>query len=69
MQIERSLSLLPKLETSEAYAADITGFYEDSYELAYLNNWIVDAAGASPHGAKNLSSGRVLVLRDNVSPF
>lgn len=53
--------------TCEQCVPDIEAFYDGISEALELNQKLVDMAVRHPQGSKLLSSGRVIVLRDNVS--
>lgn len=46
---------------------DINDFYNISAEIVDRNQQLLNMAAAHPQGAKSLTGGRVVVLRDDVS--
>jgi antiviral helicase SKI2 len=53
----------------EICTVDIDSYYDDINEVVKLNQKLIDMAVRHQQGSKLLSSGRVVVLRDNVSLF
>ena len=68
VQTEKQLSALSKLEC-EVCVGDIRAYYNLSADLVELNDRLLALTAASPRGAKSLSPGRVVVLRDGVSEW
>lgn len=46
---------------------DIGDYYDTTVNIIDLHQRLLSMASESPHGAKLLSSGRVVILRDGVS--
>ena len=67
-QNERLLSTLQKLEC-ERCIMDINDYHSGMKKVIELNQKLVDMAIGRQQGSKLFSSGRVVVLRDNVSLF
>ncbi|TDL28168.1 antiviral helicase [Rickenella mellea] len=63
LEKEDILSKLPKLDC-DICSGDINEFYDISNRVVQLNRQLLSIAAGSVHGAKFLSSGRVVVLRD-----
>ena len=57
---------MPKL-VCDVCETDIRPFYNASAAVVELNNKLISMALESPQGAKILTAGRVVVLRDDVS--
>jgi len=60
------LSQMRKLEC-DACLQDIGDYYDTTADMIDHNQRLLTMAGNNPHGAKLLSSGRVVILRDGVS--
>ncbi|KAF9444604.1 ATP-dependent RNA helicase [Macrolepiota fuliginosa MF-IS2] len=61
---EKILSTLQKL-TCEQCIPSIEGYYDEIDEVVGLNHKLIDMAVRHQQGSKLLSSGRVVILRDN----
>lgn len=59
------LSAFPKLKC-DLCLSDINAFYDESFEILALNEKLLTMALGHPQGAKSLSNGRVVILRDGV---
>lgn len=57
--------MLPKLKC-EVCSPDIEKFYDLSLQIVKHHQHMLTMASNTPHGAKILSGGRVVVLRDGV---
>ncbi|KAJ7070626.1 antiviral helicase [Mycena amicta] len=64
LESEKTLSSLPKL-SCDVCQPDIESFYDDSFAIVSANQRLLSMAVGHPQGAKLLSSGRVVVLRDS----
>lgn len=60
---EKMLSAFPKLKC-DLCLSDINAFYDESFEILALNEKLLTMALGHPQGAKSLSNGRVVILRD-----
>lgn len=58
---------MPKLEC-DICLEDISTYYDVSADLVYTNQELIFTASTHPQGVKSLSAGRVVILRDGVSP-
>jgi hypothetical protein len=65
-QGEKALSVLPKLEC-DICSPDIHVFYDTSHAITAKNMDLLMLAAQHPQGAKLLSPGRVVIVRDGVS--
>ncbi|KAF8665387.1 hypothetical protein AX16_000406 [Volvariella volvacea WC 439] len=63
IQVEKQLGALPKLECEQC-SPSIDLFYEFSSEIVNANAKLLRMASEHPQGAKILSPGRVVILRD-----
>lgn len=66
-QNEKVLQKMPKLEC-DICLEDISTYYDVSADLVYINQELIFTASGHPQGIKSLSAGRVVILRDGVSP-
>ena len=48
---------------------DIGAFYDISAEVVRVNAALIKTASWAPQGGKSFSSGRIVVLRNGVSPL
>ena len=60
--------MLPKLEC-DVCLPDIEKYYDLSLQIVEHHQRMLAMASNTPHGAKVLSGGRVVVLRDGVRSF
>ncbi|KAI0652358.1 antiviral helicase [Trametes meyenii] len=63
VESEKKLSSMPQL-SCDVCAMDIEGFWDISFDVVEMNLRLLMMAASSPHGARLLSSGRVVILRD-----
>lgn len=61
---ERRLAMLPNLNC-DLCTQDIDAYYDDCFDVAKKNQSLLQLAISKPQGAKLLSSGRVIVIRDS----
>ena len=57
---------MPRLDCAMCLK-DIEDYYNTTVRIIDHNQRLLSMAAGTPHGAKLLSSGRVLILRDGVS--
>ncbi|KAI0778677.1 antiviral helicase [Trametes elegans] len=63
IESERKLSSLPQL-SCDLCSPDIEAYYDTAFDIVDKNQQLLTMAAGTPGGAKLLSTGRVVVLRD-----